>query len=66
MTHATAKPRTEIDSGVNDAVAQLVEMLHQAHAGEVCALGNGVRALSMASAGSTMVVYRLGCGSGRF
>src|SRR5208337_1728499 len=34
------KPDGEIDGGVNDALAELVEMLHEAHAGQFGALGD--------------------------
>ncbi len=32
----------EIDGGVDDALAELLEVLHQAHAGEFGALGDGL------------------------
>ena len=36
----------EIDGGVDDALAQLLQMLHQAHAGQVGALRDGFSRLA--------------------
>ncbi len=36
------KAESEIDRGVNDALAELFKMLHEAHAGQLGALGDGL------------------------
>ena len=49
----------EIDGGVDDALAQLLEVLHEAHAGELGALGDGFARFFDGVCGSTMMGCRL-------